>query len=175
MVAQVFEFLEDRDMLSLCMTTKQMWSVYMAWGMSELENATELLRDSLFSKHHNHIDGDEVSIEVREYYIGGAQPVDGDLVSVSPLLGELAVRRGQAISRVEVWEMVNGAVEVAMERGMDRLLFVNVDMSWKYREHFDGMYVAIPEKIAQVIHEFEQRFKRVLTCVRFLLHAINSL
>ncbi len=112
--------------------------------------------------------GDSVTLDMREPYMGGAQPLDGDFVSVSPLLLSWKMTReesGQMTVDVDgMWDkLVNEAANCFMTA------FSNVSLSWEYIEYeyqlFEWPFVKYPADVEAKMGAFTYGMGRVFQCV----------
>jgi hypothetical protein len=122
LVGRVFRFLTVPECERFRTVSKAMQAVF-EFGMKEwlIELITELRQG---------LKGD-VTIYLREPYMGGAQPVDGDMVSISPVMCTWKLKEGEEFESLPavVWSDMVNAVATSM---FPKMLFVSVTLDDMY-------------------------------------------
>lgn len=164
-IESVFDRLCGADAVRLCCAVKGGWCVYKGWGKSRLAQAMNDAREGLLAGRR---EGDYVEVDVREAYMGGAQPEDGDFVSISQYVCGWKVTN--AANAVGAWNTLGACLRDAAFLPM---VFVHVRLSWESEYELDEsvMYARyhLPADVKARVDALHDKVKRVMECAGSLI------
>jgi len=169
LMGQVMRHLEHKELIRLSATRRDVAGILEGCLRGWLSELCEELRAGLLVDRCG--DGDKIDVQIRETYMGGGQPVDGDLVSISPLLFSWEMRASWGAGELEsMWAGLKDGLRAADFPGM---AFAHASVSWEFEVEElvlidQWPFIVLPKAVQDKLDAFTKGLNGILRCMTLL-------